>query len=87
MREIETGGRGARDAATVLPFLAAFLLAPPVILIFAAPVAVFGIPLTTIYLFGVWLVVILAAFFLSRRLADPEADRDQETRPVEDGRR
>ena len=34
----EPEGQGARDAATVLPFVAAVLLLPPFVLIFAAPV-------------------------------------------------
>ncbi len=60
--------RGARDAASLLPVVAGFLLAPPLILIFAAPVVLGGMPLIVVYLFGVWAAVIVAAFVLSRSL-------------------
>jgi len=65
----EASERGIRDAASVLPFLATVLLAPPIILIFAAPVRLAGIPLIVVYIFGVWAAVILAALLLSRGLA------------------
>jgi len=81
MKEIETGGRGARDAATMLPFLVAVLLAPPIILVFAAPVTILGIPLIAVYLFGLWAAAVLAAFLLSHRLADAETAPDREVRP------
>ncbi|PRD41724.1 hypothetical protein C5748_19875 [Phyllobacterium phragmitis] len=77
MRKMETGRRGGRDAATVLPFLLAILLAPPIILVFAAPVTIVGIPLMAVYLFGVWAVAVLAAFFLSQRLAETETPPGQ----------
>ena len=67
--------QGARDAATVLPFVTAVLLLPPVVLIFAAPVLPGGIPLIVVYIFGVWAAIILATFLTARRLAgarDPE---------------
>lgn len=53
----------------MLPFLAVVLLAPPIILIFSAPLRVGGVPLIVLYLFGVWAAVIVAALLLSRRLA------------------
>lgn len=71
----ESDGQGARDAATVLPFVAAVLLMPPIVLIFAAPVLVGGIPLIVVYIFGVWVAVILAAFLAARRLARPRGPR------------
>ncbi|MDZ5699795.1 hypothetical protein [Chelativorans sp. M5D2P16] len=87
MNEIETGGRGARDAAKVLPFLAAVLLAPPIVLIFTAPVTIAGMPLIVVYLFGVWTAVVFAAFLLSRRLAEGEAPGDEPRRPSDGKRR
>jgi predicted Kef-type K+ transport protein len=65
----EASARRIRDAASVLPFLAVVLLAPPIILIFSAPLRLGGVPLIVLYLFGVWAVVIVAALMLSRRLA------------------
>ena len=64
--------QGALDAATVLPFVAAGLLAPPIILAFAAPVVLAGIPLILLYVFGVWAAIILSAFLLARRLRKTE---------------
>lgn len=61
--------QGLRDAATVLPFAAAALLSPPLIWIFAGPTAAGSVPLIILYIFGVWAAIILAAFFLSRRIA------------------
>lgn len=65
----DADAQGAKDAATVLAFVAAALLLPPIVLIFAAPVLVGGIPLIVIYIFGVWAVVIAAAWLVARRLA------------------
>lgn len=87
MSDVDKAGRGARDAAAVLPFVAIVLLAPPLVLIFAAPVTVVGIPLMVAYLFGVWLVVIVTAFLLSRRLREAEQDHGQDIRPPDSGRR
>ena len=64
----EDRARGARDAASLLPVAAALLLTPPLILIFAAPVTLGGVPLIVLYLFGVWAAVVVAALALSRRL-------------------
>ncbi|QPC43663.1 hypothetical protein HW532_13790 [Kaustia mangrovi] len=61
--------RGARDVASVLPFLTVVLLLPPVILIFAAPVSIAGIPLIILYLFCAWGGIILCAFLVARHLA------------------
>ena len=63
------------DAAIALPFLAAVLLAPPVILIFARPAAPWGVPLIVIYVFAVWAAIILAGFLLARRLKGTPAPR------------
>jgi Sec-independent protein secretion pathway component TatC len=59
-----------RDAAAVLPFLAALLLTPPVILIFAKLAAPWGVPLIVLYVFAVWAATILAGFLLARRLKE-----------------
>jgi hypothetical protein len=58
----------ARDAARVLPMLGLFLLMPPVITLFAAPLRVAGVPLIVVYLFGVWLALVLGAALLGRAL-------------------
>jgi predicted Kef-type K+ transport protein len=73
MKTGERENRGARDAAAILPFLSVVLFFPPIIYIFAAPVAIAGVPLIVLYLFGVWAAIILAAYVVSRRLK-PDAE-------------
>jgi hypothetical protein len=75
MDDWEAEAPRARDAATALPFLAAALLVPPVILIFARPAAPWGVPLIVLYLFVVWAATILAGFLLARRLKGAPAPR------------
>ena len=75
MEDWEEEPARTRDAATVLPFLAAVLLLPPVILIFARPAAPWGVPLIVIYVFAVWAAAILAGFLLARRLKGAPAPR------------
>ncbi len=58
-----------RDAASLLPVIGLFLLMPPVIALFVAPVRVLGVPLIVAYLFGVWLVLIGCSAWISHRLA------------------
>ena len=74
MHEPDERGQGARDAATVLPFLALFLVMPPIVHIFAKPTLVAGIPLIVIYVFSWWAAVIAAAYLVARRLAAREGD-------------
>jgi hypothetical protein len=66
----------ARDAARVLPLVGLFLLLPPVIVPFAVPVDVAGVPLVVLYLFAVWLGLVLAAALLARALAPRPAAED-----------
>jgi hypothetical protein len=65
----EPDRQGLRDAATILPFAAAALLAPPLIWIFAGPAAPGRVPPIILYIFGIWAVIILATFVLARRIA------------------
>ena len=60
-----------RDAARVLPVVGVFLLLPPVIAPFAAPVDLGGVPLMVVYLFSVWLGLIAAAALLARVIEPP----------------
>lgn len=58
-----------RDAAVLLPVLAAVLFMPPVVTLFAAAHAgVSGVPLVVVYVFGTWLGLIAATAWLSRKL-------------------
>jgi len=58
----------ARESAASLLALGIALLLPPLALIFARPVTLWGIPLPVFYLFGLWLALILGVWFISRRL-------------------
>ena len=72
MRRWAADAEGLRDAATLLPVIAAILFLPPFILVFAAPVLVAGIPLIVIYVFGAWAAIVLAAWLVARRMAPPQ---------------
>jgi hypothetical protein len=64
----EAPNQPAKDAAVLLPFVVLLLFVPPVILAFAAPVMVAGIPLIVVYVYGVWAMSVLVAFLVARRL-------------------
>jgi hypothetical protein len=55
-----------RDAAALLPLAAAVLLLPPIVLIFAAPATIGGVPLIVAYVFLAWAAVVLSAWFIAR---------------------
>ncbi|MBL4806199.1 MAG: hypothetical protein JKY31_02805 [Rhodobacteraceae bacterium] len=59
-----------RDAALLLPLLGAFLLASPIIMVFANDGKIFGLPLPFVYIFGVWLGLVLAARYMARLLTE-----------------
>lgn len=60
-----------KDAALVLPLLGAFLLASPIITVFATDGYIFGLPLPFVYIFGVWLFLVIAARRMARLLSEP----------------
>ncbi|MRX50047.1 hypothetical protein GI374_06190 [Paracoccus sp. S-4012] len=60
-----------RDAAFLLPALCALLMLPPFVNLFVREVLVWGMPLDMVYLFGIWFVLVIGAFLLSRGLAEP----------------
>ena len=74
-----------RYAATVLPFAATVLLMPPMLRVFAAPIAPAGIPLIILYVFTVWAAIVIAAFLLARRLSHPAFDGAFPEAPNEEG--
>lgn len=65
--------RRAVEAAFLLPVLGAILFLPPVTLIVSGAAGALGLPLFVPYLFGVWILLIVAAWRLSRRLQRHEA--------------
>ena len=60
-----------REAAVLLPLVGLFLLLPPLIGLFAAPLDIGGVPLVVLYLFAVWLGLVIAAMRLGRGLELP----------------
>ncbi len=62
--------RKITDRALILPLLGCFLLLPPLAGIFQLDFRIYGIPVTALYLFGVWAVLIAGAAWLSRPLQD-----------------
>lgn len=82
MRTWMAESRRTRDLAVLLPVVAAILFLPPVILLFAAPVTVAGIPLIVVHVFSAWAVLVLGAFLVARRLA-----REGEAEPPEEAGR
>ncbi|HEY8594777.1 MAG TPA: hypothetical protein VIL84_06010 [Devosiaceae bacterium] len=73
--------RRIENAAFALPVFGAALIFPPIINVFNVEVRLFGVPLEVYYVFGVWMLLILAAFRLSRLL--PRAERPPD--PPADG--
>jgi hypothetical protein len=79
---VRSGARLA-DRAFVLPVVAFFLLTPPILSIFNAPVPVFGIPLLHIYCFAVWLIAIAFGGWLAHRMVAGSEAPDSGAEPNE----
>lgn len=63
-----------RDAAFLLPALCLLILLPPFVNLFVREMLVWGLPLEVVYLFGVWIVLVVGAMVLARKLGAPEID-------------
>src|SRR5690606_9835189 len=73
-----------RDAAVVLPLLGLFAWMPPVSGLFARTGHALGIPLIVAWLFGIWFVLIVVAFWFSRHLdSEEDAERVDEIAPTD----
>lgn len=57
-----------RHLAVCLPLIGLFLLMPPALLVFGIETTLAGIPLTVLYIFGVWGGLIGSAALLARYL-------------------
>lgn len=57
-----------KEAALLLPIVGFLLLMPPLLSIFGGPILILGLPILPAYVFGVWLLLIVAGALLSRRL-------------------
>ena len=60
-----------KATAALILSLGTLLFLPPFILIFNKSTPVFGIPVSVLYLFGIWLLVIVLSALAARRLPDP----------------
>ncbi len=61
--------RGIVELAFLLPWVGAFLLLPPVLIILHTWSRESGFPLLIVYLYVVWLALIVAGRVVSKRLA------------------
>ncbi len=66
--------RKTRESATFLPLLGIFLLLTPLISIFTRDSHPEGIPNAVLYVFGIWIVLIVLAAILARRLQQEDSD-------------
>ena len=66
------------DRATILLILGVVLLMPPLAGVFNLEARIAGVPLTLVYLFGVWAILILGTAMLSGRLGRGESNEDRE---------
>ena len=60
--------RKLESAALFLTIAGALLIMPPLAVVFQIQRRIFGIPAEVIYLFVVWAVLIVGAWWLARRL-------------------
>jgi hypothetical protein len=74
--------RKLQSAALFLTIFGAMLIMPPLVLLFNATTRVFGVPTEVIYLFAVWLALIAATRWFSRRLPH---DTTLDEKPEEPG--
>ncbi len=74
------------DRALAIPLVGFVLLMPPLLPLFARSVSVLGVPLLVVYVFGVWLLLILAGRWAALALqaaADAHETVEQEERARE----
>lgn len=64
--------RRVRDRSIIILLLGLALLVSPMASIFQIDAKLAGVPVTLIYLFAVWAILILGAAYLSRKLGHSE---------------
>ncbi len=79
-----TNHRKLENSAFVIAIFGAVLLLPPLITVFNVKLLIFGIPLIIIYLFTVWIMLIIATFFLSKHLKNDKLSLIKENDNIED---
>ncbi|MEL6997167.1 MAG: hypothetical protein ACFB03_16045 [Paracoccaceae bacterium] len=85
--------RRVRDRAAILTLIGMLLLVSPIAGVFQIDAKIGGIPVTLIYLFAVWALLIIGTALLSRQMTDeattgeippdrhPDRRRDADTPP------
>jgi hypothetical protein len=68
--------RKTRDRALILPLVGVMLLLPPFAAVFEVEGRLFGLPVTWVYVFAVWAVLIAGAALIAGRLSEPEGAHD-----------
>lgn len=66
--------RKLTSAALVLTLLGALVLMPPIVSVFQIHQLILGVPAEVIYLFSVWVLLIVGAWWLGRRLPHESED-------------
>ena len=79
--ELRLRHRKIRDRSMVLLLLGLLLVLPPVAGIFHLDAKIRGVPLTLIYLFVVWALLIVGARWLAPRLGAEDGAGTTATRP------
>ena len=76
------GHRKIEFIALLLPILGMLMILPPLVSIRNISAEFFGFPAIIAYLFGVWLLLIISAFFLQRRIPPQHSEQsDQSENP------
>ena len=71
-RDLQLIRRKVRDRSGALVLVGTVLLMPPIGGLARIDGTIFGIPIPLAYMFGVWAVLIIGAFLLSRPLRDTD---------------
>lgn len=71
-RDLQLIRRKVRDRSVALVLVGTVLLMPPIGGLARIDGSIFGIPIALAYMFGVWAVLIIGAFLLSRPLRDTD---------------
>lgn len=79
-RQSQSGSEKRGSAMLLLPLFGAAFSLPPIMNLFNHRALVFGMPLEFLYLFGVWTLMVVIAFFITRKQKKPIL-KNNEDRP------
>lgn len=81
---VSTSNHKTRDRAALLPIIGLLLLIPPIADVFQLDARIGGIPVTALYLFAVWGLLIAGAALLSRKLRSADSGDEPDSRESAD---